>query len=187
MELILQSKNKTIGLDDGNINTPDITYFSLLPKFKNSIGIISKEVYLRLNSEKMNLINKNKYSEFKINNGNFLTKTTHTFITYKINSMSPILYETWGYNCILNSTKTDQNLDFLNDFLINDNNFNKEQFNILEKNCNYLIRSYHDGGASTIFVNCKLLDEIIETFNSYCNKTNNKELNINNLNNPNLS
>lgn len=169
MEIVIVTKNRSIGIDEDVSGLSDFDYFSLLPGYHNSIGLLSYKSLKMLSVERRNEVEINILDSFNITNKSLLMSHKEEFFLYKISDITPVLYEVPGYNCVINLKGDDYLiLKSFQSFLFRDNDFNNHDFSALELNANYLICSYYEGEASFIYTVDSLVPKIIDDFNRLC-------------------
>lgn len=171
MEIVLVTKSRSIGIDEDASGLSDYDYFSLLPNYNNSFGIISSNSLNMLSTKRKNEVKNNVLDSFSITNKGIFLRKKEIFIVYTIKDIKPVLYEVLGYNCVINLKGDDYCiLKSLQSFLSRDNSFNGKDFEALELNADYLICSYYEGEASFIYTVERFIPKIIDDFNRLCIK-----------------
>jgi hypothetical protein len=182
MEIIVESKNKCIGIDEDVSNLSDIDYLQTLPFFSDSLGVISDDSWRVLDKEKRQLVKKNIMHEFYLKKSRFFLAEKKKFFAYSFRNFLPVFYEVPGFNRVVNfSGKDFLKFDTISPFLLNGHGFLKQDFEKLEESSNYLVCSYYDGGACHLYMKDSLVNSAITSFAKLCNETCGQPLNIMNL------
>lgn len=171
MELVLVTKNRSIGIDESISCLSDFDYFSLLPNYHSSIGLISHSSLNMLPTNQKSEIEKNVFDCLNITKKTLFYKQKNIFFLYHIKTIKPVLYEVPGYNCIINLKDDNYHaLNSLQSFFLIDHNFDDNDFRSLETATNYLICSYYEGEASFIYTAENFVETIIGIFDNACIK-----------------
>jgi hypothetical protein len=171
MEIVIVTKNRNVGIDEDVSDLSDFDYFSLLPNYHNSIGLISNKSLKMLSKYRRAEIKKNILDCLTITNKKLIFNQKDSYFIYKIENIRPVLYEVPGYNCIINFKGIEYHLlKSIKSFFLRDSNFTENDFNNLELNTEYMICSYFEGEASFIYTIDRLVPTILDDFNTLCIK-----------------
>lgn len=184
MEILLVTKKQIIGLDEDDTGLSDLDYFSALPNYYNSIGVISEKSMKMLSKNRQKEIANNTLGRVRVKSKKLAFTRKYGYYAYSIKDIKPVYFEVFGYNCIINLKKSDYSVvKLLKPFLFGNTKFTKKDFKNLEDYTDYLISSYYDGEASFLYTKNSLVPKIIEVFNTICIKNGGGKITIENLSN----
>ena len=169
MECVIHTRNRAIGLDEEISDLADYDYFSVLPNFAQTVGLISRQSSSMLKEGRQKQIEENLIEVLSSKKKDSFFGQSDEFLLYDFKNIKPVLYEVCGFNCLVNTKGNDYGcLELVKAFYQRDHGFVRDDFDKLEMYTNYLICSYYEGEATHLYTDERMAGQIIAKFNELC-------------------